>query len=293
LTTACPPDQLAHDVISAPTQIPSNEDSPPRALSSEISNPESQIPTPPSEKRLAANRANAQKSTGPRTLVGKIASAQNSVKHGLRSKIYFENQPKKLHLCPEESNHPAESGTTYATFEQEFREELQPRTILQKSLFPQIVTLAWRLRRLPHTEQEIFARLASQPESAPQPDTTPQSLAVSRINPFENAESKISNPQSQIPSPDSSFSPLPPPCQTLADIFCTANASNPFTLFNRYERSLQNAYLRLLRQYDYLKKHHPTSRVDHSIPLPIEPAWRPPNDVFPNEPSAQQTTSAP
>ena len=37
------------------------------------------------QKRAAANRANAQKSTGPRTTKGKARSSQNAVSHGLRS----------------------------------------------------------------------------------------------------------------------------------------------------------------------------------------------------------------
>jgi hypothetical protein len=40
--------------------------------------------TPISEKRLAANRANAQRSTGPRTPEGQAKSSQNAVKHGFR-----------------------------------------------------------------------------------------------------------------------------------------------------------------------------------------------------------------
>ncbi len=45
---------------------------------------------PISEAKLAANRANAQKSTGPRTEAGKLKAASNSLKHGLFSIQNFE-----------------------------------------------------------------------------------------------------------------------------------------------------------------------------------------------------------
>ena len=43
-----------------------------------------------SAARLAANRSNAQKSTGPRTPQGKLRSASNSLKHGLYSLTNFD-----------------------------------------------------------------------------------------------------------------------------------------------------------------------------------------------------------
>jgi hypothetical protein len=43
---------------------------------------------PISEKRLAANRENAKRSTGPRTIEGKAASSRNAVKHGFRSSSF-------------------------------------------------------------------------------------------------------------------------------------------------------------------------------------------------------------
>src|SRR5436190_10567953 len=44
-----------------------------------------------SETALAANRANAQKSTGPRTATGKLKAASNSMKHGLYSLKNFDD----------------------------------------------------------------------------------------------------------------------------------------------------------------------------------------------------------
>jgi hypothetical protein len=37
------------------------------------------------EKQIAANRANARKSTGPRMLAGKLKSSRNAYRHGLSS----------------------------------------------------------------------------------------------------------------------------------------------------------------------------------------------------------------
>ena len=47
---------------------------------------ESKLPV--SEKRLAANRENAKRSTGPRTPAGRARSSRNAVKHGFRSSSF-------------------------------------------------------------------------------------------------------------------------------------------------------------------------------------------------------------
>jgi len=50
------------------------------------------------ERKLAANRANAQKSTGPRTAAGKAASAQNNAIHYLYARK-FTIPPEWHHQC--------------------------------------------------------------------------------------------------------------------------------------------------------------------------------------------------
>jgi len=63
----------------------------PRASTSSPPEPEGRPKkSPVSPKKLAANRANAQRSTGPQTEEGKAKSKFNAVKHGLTAR-YFAN----------------------------------------------------------------------------------------------------------------------------------------------------------------------------------------------------------
>jgi hypothetical protein len=43
-----------------------------------------------SEKQIAANRANAKRSTGPKTVAGKRASSRNSFRHGLSAPLQLD-----------------------------------------------------------------------------------------------------------------------------------------------------------------------------------------------------------
>jgi len=86
--------------------------------------------------RLAANRRNAQKSTGPKTPVGRAVSKMNAVKHGILSK---EVVVRGLHI--------KESRREFAALHQRFRDELLPAGPLEEMLVDQIVTTHWRLRR--------------------------------------------------------------------------------------------------------------------------------------------------
>ena len=46
--------------------------------------------TLPTEKQIAANRANAKKSTGPKTAAGKLKSSRNAYRHGLSGPVFWD-----------------------------------------------------------------------------------------------------------------------------------------------------------------------------------------------------------
>ena len=98
-------------------------------------------PPASSERRIAANRRNAQKSTGPRTAEGKARSRFNAVTHGLTT---------RMALIPDED--PAE----YEQFALAMAEELNPQTRLEAELAERIVQLTWRRRRVWRAEEEVI-----------------------------------------------------------------------------------------------------------------------------------------
>src|SRR5215207_9117728 len=99
-----------------------------------------------SEERLAANRANAQKSTGPKTREGRAASRMNALKHGLLS--------QEVLIC---SPHRYESEAELFALHDRFWDELQPMGPLELMLCDQIVTTHWRLRRVLAAESAEMA----------------------------------------------------------------------------------------------------------------------------------------
>ena len=97
-----------------------------------------------SEARIAANRLNAQKSTGPRTAAGKAVVAQNAVKHGLLAR---------------EGLLRGEDREEYETHREALLEELNPTGALEVILAARIVDLTWRLHRAAQDRSETFGAL--------------------------------------------------------------------------------------------------------------------------------------
>ena len=107
------------------------------------------------EAQIAANRANAQLSTGPKTEAGRAASSRNATTHSLTA--------KGLIILPGQEH-------DFAQLEAGLRSSLQPDTPLQKVLFKRIVECAWKLERCRFAEQDMsfcFGQGITEPLSDP------------------------------------------------------------------------------------------------------------------------------
>ncbi len=92
------------------------------------------------EAQLAANRRNAQSSTGPRTEAGKSRASRNAVTFGIYSAGDY--------VRPEDSD-------VYPLFCESFQKSLRPKGALEQTLAAEIIHAAWRLRRCSTLESEL------------------------------------------------------------------------------------------------------------------------------------------
>ncbi len=97
---------------------------------------------PISEAKLAANRANAEKSTGPKSEEGKSRSSRNSFKHGLYS--------KQLVL-------PGEDPAALDALKADLRAEHQPANETEEILVNELAEQYWRLRRARRLEADLLS----------------------------------------------------------------------------------------------------------------------------------------
>jgi hypothetical protein len=94
------------------------------------------------EKQLAANRRNAEKSTGARTAEGKANSSRNNLRHGLTGHI---------------SLLPTEDREAHDAFCNELIDSFTPETPMERQLAQSIAEDSWRLNRARAIENNMFA----------------------------------------------------------------------------------------------------------------------------------------
>ena len=95
------------------------------------------------DAQIAANRANAQLSSGPTSETGKATCSQNAVRHSLTA--------RGLIVLPGQEE-------TFAGFEDCYRRDLQPITELEESIFKVILESAWNLERCRRAQAQLYAQ---------------------------------------------------------------------------------------------------------------------------------------
>ncbi|GIU75858.1 MAG: hypothetical protein KatS3mg004_2945 [Bryobacteraceae bacterium] len=105
---------------------------------------------PLTEKELAARRANARKSTGPRSAEGKARSSKNAVKHGFFAQtalLYFES--------PDE----------FVALRDSYIAEYQPQGPTEMHFVMEMANAQFRLRRVRGMEADLIQHLVTQIDS--------------------------------------------------------------------------------------------------------------------------------
>jgi hypothetical protein len=93
------------------------------------------------QKQIAANRLNAQKSTGPRSEEGKFASSQNALKSGLDAESQFVL---------------GESREEFAQLQAEHYDRFHPDTPEQRFQVDSLIRNEWFLRRFFRVEAQLW-----------------------------------------------------------------------------------------------------------------------------------------
>lgn len=92
-------------------------------------------------RKAAANRANALRSTGPKTPDGKAAASRNAIRHGILSRAVLM---------------AGEDGLALNALRAELRAALEPVGAVEELLTDHLVSVVWRLRRAQGMESGVL-----------------------------------------------------------------------------------------------------------------------------------------
>ena len=93
-------------------------------------------------KQITANRENANRSTGPRTSLGKRKSRRNALRHGLTAETVID---------------VLENAADYEALASAINADFRPATNFELQLIARLISLLWRLRRATEIESGLLA----------------------------------------------------------------------------------------------------------------------------------------
>jgi hypothetical protein len=172
-----------------------------------------------SDKQIAANRRNAQSSTGPKTAAGKAMSSRNATTHGLLARdsvAYGERIDDLQHL------------------RQVYLDQYQPATPAEEFLVHQLSSAHWRLQRIERIEAGLFDTLITEADRA-------------RLSQEDEDEEPPSGADLFDSNSDHFGRAFLRDCKNAASL----------AILNRYENSFRRAYYKALHELDRLQAPQP------------------------------------
>ncbi len=124
------------------------------------------------EAQITANRRNAQKSTGPRTIEGKAAVSQNAVRHGLTAANDVIS---------------SESQADFDLYRDQLLAELDPASPMESMLAERVVGLSWRLKRTCRIQNQTIDALNAPKTPSPLSKLTKSFVFKGRFQPQEDS----------------------------------------------------------------------------------------------------------
>jgi len=190
-----------------------------------------------SAAQIAANRANAARSTGPRTAQGKDRVSRNGLKHGNRARKHGAFSVALL---------SDESQADFIALRETYLNLCQPANEIQYFLVARMALAAWRLKRLALLE----TRIVSAHHSAAIRDTNlTQSLTALR-------GLLLKTRSGTDPELDPDTEPDPQPAPVVDDPIAEAyirdsERGNTITKLARYQNTLERSYYLALHELEH------------------------------------------
>jgi hypothetical protein len=101
--------------------------------------------------QFAANRANAQKSTGPRSVEGKAVSRFNALTHGMDAASIVI---------------PGEDPAVFEAISDDYHRQFDPQSALEQFHVDTLIRSDWQKRRLQRTEAKLYRALLAEGPTA-------------------------------------------------------------------------------------------------------------------------------
>jgi len=216
---------------------------------------------PTSDKQLAANRANAAKSTGPRTPEGKARSARNACTHGFTASSFAVVRLEEL--------------DEIARLKQDAVAVYQPVNAQEMFALEQMALAQQNMFRVARLESGLFTNCLDNYLNSDVP--------LSPMSPFLTADIRITRAQNRN--------------YALADGFDRmVKQGNSFALLVRYKAQAERLYRRAVEDFNRLKalRHElPNEAISDLQPEENEPDYMPPSEPVSSQGGAGDTPAEP